>query len=447
MSAFGTVRLRATLGASLVVGMALAIASVGLVVGLRESLVNDRREVAEARGDEIVALLQAAADPAVVTIPDVDDQWVQVIDANGEVLNASAKVAGLPAIVQLEPDTAHEIQADVGDERSYIAAATSAATSRGSLIVIVGRGLDDVADSTEILSGLLTVGLPVLLLVMAGTTYLVVGRALAPVEAIRQEVDSISASDLDRRVMVPDRPDEIARLARTMNRMLGRLAAAQDRQRRFVSDAAHELRSPIASIRQHAEVALAHSDDVPERQLAATVLEENLRLQRLVEDLILLARSDEQSLATYQDVDLDDIVFEEAQRLRGTTSLTVDTTAVSGGQVRGDPMRLRRMIANLADNAGRHARSRVDFSLGEQPDGSVLLRVDDDGSGIPEPDRKRIFERFVRLDDARSRDDGGYGLGLAIVAEVAAAQGGSAIAVESPSGGARLEIRLPRLAD
>lgn len=447
MSAFGTVRLRATLGASLVVGIALAIAGVGLVVGLRDSLVNDRREVAEARADEIVALLQAAPDPAVVTIPDVDDQWVQVIDATGEVVAASAKVAGLLAIVRLEPDTAREIQADVGDERSYIAAATSAETSRGSLIVIVGRGLDDVADSTEILSGLLAVGLPVLLLVMAGTTYLVVGRALAPVEAIRQEVDSISARDLDRRVMVPDRPDELARLARTMNRMLGRLAAAQDRQRRFVSDAAHELRSPIASIRQHAEVALAHSDDVPERQLAATVLEENMRLQRLVEDLILLARSDEQSLATTQDVDLDDIVFEEARRLRGTTSLTVDTTAVSGGQVRGDPMRLRRMIANLAENAGRHARSRVDFSLGEQPDGSVLLRVDDDGSGIPAPDRERVFERFVRLDDARSRDDGGYGLGLAIVAEVAAAQGGSASAVESPSGGARLEIRLPRRTD
>ncbi|MGI8929546.1 MAG: sensor histidine kinase [Candidatus Limnocylindrales bacterium] len=443
----GTVRVRATLGATLVVAVALLVAGFALVVVLRDTLVNDRREVAEARADEVVALLETTATASLVAIPDVDDQWVQVLDPSGTVIAASAKAAGRPAIVRLEPDTSAEIQADVGDESSYIAAAAAAETPEGQLVVIVGRGLDDVVDSTEILAALLRVGLPVLLVVMALTTYLVVGRALAPVEAIRREVDGISSRDLDRRVVVPDRADEVSRLALTMNRMLGRLAAAQDRQRRFVSDAAHELRSPIASIRQHSEVALAHSDDGPAKELAATVLEENLRLQRLVEDLILLARSDEQIQAAAQDVDLDDIVFEEAQRLRGTTSLEVDTTAVSGGQVRGDSIRLRRMIANLAENARRHARTRVVFSLAGQPDGSVLLQVDDDGNGIPEGDRERVFERFVRLDDARARDVGGSGLGLAIVAEVATAHGGSVTAADSPSGGARLEVRLPRPAD
>jgi signal transduction histidine kinase len=211
-----------------------------------------------------------------------------------------------------------------------------------------------------------------------------------------------------------------------------------------VSDAAHELRSPVASIRQHAEVALAHPDRSSVDALAATVLEENLRVQRLVEDLILLASSDEQPRSADREVDLDDIVFEEARRMRGSTKLTVATSGVSAGRVRGDPGQLRRMVANLVDNAARHATTLISLSLEETGAGSVVLRVDDDGTGIPVADRGRVFERFVRLDEARARDDGGAGLGLAIVAEVAASHGGSATVGDSPSGGARLEVVLPR---
>jgi signal transduction histidine kinase len=174
------------------------------------------------------------------------------------------------------------------------------------------------------------------------------------------------------------------------------------------------------------------------------VLAEDLRLQRLAEDLLLLTRADEQTLALRRrPVDLDDLVFDEARRLRDGTGLRVDTTAVSAGRVEGDAAALRRMVRNLADNAARHAGWRLAFSVAER-DGVVLLEVDDDGPGIPEADRERVFERFVRLDDARARDDGGSGLGLAIVAELAAAHGGTVAAGSSPLGGARVAVTLPR---
>jgi signal transduction histidine kinase len=267
------------------------------------------------------------------------------------------------------------------------------------------------------------------------------------VEAIRREVAAISAAELHRRV--PDQPgdDEIARLARTMNAMLGRLEGARDRQRRFVSDASHELRSPVASIRQHAEVALAHPARSTVTGLAATVLAEDLRIQRLVSDLLVLASADERSPAPRRrPVDLDDLVFEAARDLRATSDLRLDTTAVSAGRVAGEPAALRRVLGNVVENAVRHARERIAFALAESG-GTVLLAVDDDGPGIPAADRERVLERFVRLDDARDRDAGGSGLGLAIVVELVAAHGGTVAVTCGPLGGTRIEIRLPAVVE
>jgi signal transduction histidine kinase len=329
----------------------------------------------------------------------------------------------------------------------FLAVATGADTPRGQRTVLVARSTEAVGEAVAAVSGLLAVGLPLLLAVVAVTTWVVVGRALAPVEAMRAEVDEISAAALHRRVPDPPADDEIGRLARTMNRMLGRLEQAQVRQRRLVADASHELRSPVATIRQHAEVALAHPGRASAAELAATVLAEDLRLQRLTEDLLLLTRADEQSLALRRrPVDLDDLVFEEAGRLRDATGLRVDTTAVSAGRVAGDAAGLRRVLRNLGDNASRHARERVALSVAER-DATVVLAVDDDGPGIPDADRERVFERFVRLDGARARDDGGSGLGLAIVAELVAAHGGTVVAAAGPLGGARVEVTLPRVAD
>ncbi len=320
---------------------------------------------------------------------------------------------------------------------------TEDATSGGQeYVVSVAVSLEEVDDSTAALVPLLLVGLPLVLLVVGATTWVVATRALAPVERIRREVEQITGQRLDRRVPEPASRDEIHRLASTMNLMLGRLESSRDRQQQFVADASHELRSPIASIRQTAEVARAHPGALPEGDLAETVLEESVRMQRLVEQLLLLTRADEGVVVrTPRDVDLDDLALIEARRV-SRSGLDVDTSAVAPGRIRGDETSLGQVVRNLVDNAARHAEHRLAISVNEGVD-SVELVVEDDGPGIPEDERERVFERFVRLDEARARDAGGSGLGLAIVAEIVRAHGGTVSVSTSGLGGARFVVRLP----
>jgi signal transduction histidine kinase len=452
LARLGTVRVRTTVAAALVAGLAMAVGGLALVAVLRASLTGELRTAARLRGQDVAAVLAAhPAGPGPVAVDEPDELLIQILDERGRVVAASPGAEGLAPLARLRPGQSAEVtvpvSAPVEADGQFLAVAVGADTALGRRTVLVVRSTETVSETTASVGGLLAVGLPLLLAVVAAITWIVVGRTLAPVEAIRAEVDAISAAALHRRVNLPPADDEIGRLARTMNRMLGRLEQAQARQRRLVSDASHELRSPVAAIRQHAEVALAHPDRTTTAELAATVLAEDLRLQRLAEDLLLLTRADEHTLALRRrPVDLDDLVFDEARRLREGTGLRVDTGAVSAGRVHGDAAGLRRVLRNLGDNAARHAAGRLAFSLAER-DGQVLLGVDDDGPGIPEADRARVLERFVRLDDARARDDGGSGLGLAIVAELAAAHGGTVAVAASPLGGARVEVLLPRLAD
>ena len=466
----GTVRVRTTVAAVVVAGLAMTVGALVLVAVLRDTLTREVQTAARVRAEDVASLL--ASDPSgrgSLAVDDPEEWIIQVLDQGGRVVRASANVEGLGPVARLRPGESAEIEVKPGgpveEGGQYLAVATSAdppAGSRttgtvavgGAVGVSVGGGTVLVARSTEIVTeaagavgGLLAIGVPLLLVVVAGTTWFVVGRALAPVEAIRAEVDAISATALHRRVPDPPADDEIGRLARTMNRMLERLERAQARQRRLVSDASHELRSPVAAIRQHAEVALAHPGRTSAAELAETVLAEDLRLQRLAEDLLLLTRADEHTLALRRrPVDLDDLVFDEARRLRAVSGLRVDTSQVSAGRVDGDAAGLRRVLRNLGDNAARHAEGRVAFSVAER-DGVVVLEVDDDGPGVPEADRERVFERFVRLDDARARDGGGSGLGLAIVAELVAAHGGTVAIGASPAGGTRVGVSLPRPTD
>lgn len=429
------------------VGVALLGASIALVAIMGDLLIQSAEEHARSRAAEVgEGVAGFAGAPGLVATRE-DDEVVQVIDSGGAVVGWSENVAGLPPLANLRLNTSTRLRLPWDPGVDYLLVATAASLRSGPGTVMVARALDDVADATRIVSNLLAVGAPLLLLVVAITAWKVVGRALSSVEAIRLEVDAISASEMHRRVPEPTTGDEIARLAVTMNRMLGRLESAQLRQRRFISDASHELRSPVASIRQHAEVALAYPDRVTVGELAETVLAEDLRVQDLVDDLLLLARADEGTLIGVQrTVDLDDLVIEEARRVAATTRLTIDRSGISAGRVRGDPAQLRRLVRNLLDNGARHATFRVAVSVGEA-DGWVWLRVDDDGTGIAVEDRARVFERFVRLDDGRGRDEGGAGLGLAIVAEIASGHDGGVTVSEAPGGGARFEVRLPRLAD
>lgn len=443
---FRSLRVRTAGIAVIVVGAALLVGGVGLVVLLRNSLTDQVRTTAQLRAEDVADVLEAGTPPDGLAVSDEEDLVIQVLDADGDVVAASDNVEGEEAVLDLEPGQSREVgSTPVDDDSGFLFVAARAEGPDGDFTVVVGRSTELVSDSAGLVVSVLVAGLPVLVLLVGVTTWRTVGRTLRPVEEIRREVDEISGTELHRRVPGSANDDEIARLANTMNRMLDRLQRSADRQRRFISDASHELRSPVSVIRQHAEVVLAHPERTTVQELAETVLAEDLRIQRLVEDLLLLARADEQTLReTRRAVDLDDLVFDEANRLRSVSDRRVDVSTVSAGRVFGDPAHLRRVLVNLGDNAARHARTTIRFTLRQADD--VVLTVEDDGDGVGPAERERIFERFVRLDEARTRDDGGSGLGLSIVAEIVAAHGGTVAVDTGDLGGARFELRLPGIA-
>ena len=441
-----SIRGRTTATAVVLVGVALLVGAVALVGVMRGALTESVRVDAEARASDVVADLERGTAPDDLVMPTTDDLLIQVLDADGRVLAASTEAPQTALAPNLASGRSESV-VPPGDDEPFVVVAASADGPDGARMVLAARGLELVEESTEVVTMLLALGLPIVLLVVGVTAWLLVGRSLAPVEAIRGEVEEISSTELHRRVPMPGGTDELARLAATMNEMLIRLERGQSRQRQLVADTSHELRSPIASIRQHAEVALAHPERTTAAELADTVLAESLRLARMVDDLLLLARADEHTLALERrPLDLDDLALEAARVLRRNDHLEVEVTGVSGGRVHGDPDGLRRVVANLAENAARHARGRVSLSVAEEDD-EVRLRVEDDGPGIAPADRDRVFERFVRLDAARARDAGGSGLGLAIVAELVAAHRGTAVIGESALGGTLVEVRLPRPTD
>ncbi len=282
-----------------------------------------------------------------------------------------------------------------------------------------------------------------MIILVALAAWYFTGRALKPVEAIRLEAESITGTTMHRRVPEPDTDDEVGRLARTMNAMLTRLETSAQRQRQFVSDASHELRSPLASIRTNLEVALHNPARADWPAVAQRALVEDVRMEDTVSELLDLARLDEAEgpapLDTLPEVDLDELVLDDTVQQR---RVRIDTSRVSAGRVHGRRDQLQRVVRNLLDNASRHASSTVAVGL-VTIDDTVELTVDDDGPGIPAEDRDLVFERFTRLDDGRARDAGGLGLGLAMVKSIAEHHGGTVVIEDAPIGGARLRVRLP----
>jgi signal transduction histidine kinase len=435
-----SVRLRTTAAAVLVVAIALLVGAVALVALVRGSLRDGVQTGAEQRASALAEQIETsglpAAEPADDDRDEPDDLVWQVATADGTVVRASEPL-GEPL-----PTTDTDQIGLPGADHGYVVVTDDATTGDEEYRVSVAASLEEVDDSTAALVTPLLVGLPLLLLLVGGTTWTVTAWALAPVERIRREVEEITGDRLDRRVPEPRSRDEIHRMAQTMNQMLRRLEDSRDRQQQFVADASHELRSPLASIRQAAEVARTHPAALPEGELADAVLEESARMQRLVEQLLLLTRAAEGVVTrARQDVDLDDLALAEARRV-GRSGLDVDTSGVAAGRVRGDPTSLAQVVRNLVDNAARHADRTMAVAVRETGE-DVELVVEDDGLGIPETQRHRVFERFVRLDEARARDAGGSGLGLAIVKEIVTACGGTVAISTSALGGARFVVRLP----
>lgn len=522
---FGSVRLRATVAVAALFGVALTLGVLGFVHLVRDRLVEEVHTADRAALEHLARDLQASSTlPAVLPVPaDRPSAQLQVVAPDGEVLAASASLAGTPSLLpvdqlatvtgpvtsgprpvpttpvpggapanrqptpagplgarppaqasggQGQPGPAGPVGpvgapagrpagtalpapvAGVEDVRrgadlpgqpapgsDWALTSVRSPSPYGPVTLVAATPLDDVQAGLTELTQALAVAIPVLVALIAAMAWVLVGRALRPVHAITDQADRITAANLHERVPMPGGDDEITHLARTMNAMLGRLEASTTRQRRFVSDASHELRSPVAAIRTEVEVALLHPDRADWAVVARNVLAEDERLDRIVTDLLLLARLDEDPgrARPTVEVDLDELVRAEAARTR---RLPVDLTGVRPAKVPGRPEELARLVGHLLDNAARHGRHQVAVAV--VPDGRrVVLTVDDDGAGIPPARRAEVFARFGRLEEARARDTGGAGLGLAVVRRIVQAHGGQVHVDEAPLGGARVVVELP----
>ena len=437
---------RSALAAAAVVLIAfLAMAAVVLVVLYRQ-LVADVDAAADRRVRDVVAGLQFDPPGELDTgLLATDSQIVavQLIDTSGAVVRASAGAPLDPLVTPAlfgRPRNAVTAEQDDGNDVRVSGAPAERLGNRYT--VLVGADGNAVDATVTIVAVLLAIAMPIVVAGAAAATFVLVRRSLRSVEAIRVRVADISAHDLSERVPVPAHRDEIAALAVTMNDMLARVQSGHAAQRRFVGDASHELRSPLSTIISALEVGLTHPELLGPELVDETVLPEAQRMQTLIDDLLLLARADEHGVPLRTaDVDLDDLAASEARRIESTTRHTVHAD-LTPTRLTGDADALTRVLRNLLENAVRHAHSRVEVSV-SAADGVVLLRVSDDGPGIPAEERTRVFDRFVRLDSDRSRTGGGSGLGLAIVAEIVSAHGGSVSAGERPGGGTVMTIQLP----
>ncbi|MFI1972222.1 sensor histidine kinase [Streptomyces cinnamoneus] len=443
-----SLRLRLTAAAALVIAAGLAGAGVLLVAWLHAGLIRQLDQTATQRASVVAAALTSGKPSGSLPGSEDGSTAVQVVDNRGRVQASSANLEGEPRLFSFPASGSGEPRArsvhglPLGQEATWRAVALPAGPGRGPLTVYVALPTTSVDRGLAQLTTAFTMGVPVAVALLTTVGWVLLGGALRPVELLRAQAADIPASDLGRRLDVPPARDELGRLAATLNDLLARLDTAGRQQRRFIADAAHELRSPVSSLRAQLEVALQHPGTTRWDALAPDLAAETWRLSRLIDDLVQLARLDARPAYRQDPVDLDDVVFTEVRRIRPERPhIVVDQSAVGAARVIGDANALSRVVRNLLDNAARHARHQVDVGL-HTLEGTAELVVADDGPGIPAADRERVFDRFTRLDAARARDAGGSGLGLAIVHDIVTAHRGT-VHVEDNSPGARLLVRLP----
>jgi signal transduction histidine kinase len=452
--------LRARLVALGTLGLALGLGFGGLLlIGVSDHVLGRSVDLqARQTGEDVARLVneQALPNPA----PVAGGQLVQVVDADHRVRSASVNADRLVPLLresEIPKVRSGEITYVPGERAGLTGPLRVVVVPAGSdvdpQVVIVARSVADVQRGADVVQTALIVVYPLLLAVMAGAGWRVAGGVLRPVEALRVGAERITAAPpaAAERLPVPPSRDEIHRLAVTLNRMLDRLAVAQHRQRAFVADAAHELRSPLASMRTQIEVAQRLSEPSSEdAELLCDLLVDVDRLSRLVADLLTLARADAPvASAATEPVELTTLLSQISGRYQAARVM-VEVVPSPPAWVVADPDGLERIFTNLLDNAVRHADHRVVASVAAAVGGdgaaAWLVAVVDDGPGIPPADRERAFDRFTRLDHARSRHDGGTGLGLAIVRELVRAHGGTVALGEAsgtdPASGLRAEVLL-----
>ena len=448
-----SLRARLTLVTSAGLALALAAAAVLLVNALRLSLIRGLDDSARQGALEVAALIDQSRLPDPVPVGS-GTITIQVLDARGRIKDVSPDADRLVPMLPLAQARA---AARTGQGRMLAGPPLGmpsllrvvAVRADRSQIVLAAVPFAQAGDSISMLARALAIGTPLLFGLLALATWLVTGYTLRPIAELRRGAAEVTQTGIPRDLPVPPARDEVRSLAVTLNDMLSRLADAQERQRALVADTAHELRSPIASIRAQLEVALDHPDGLDWTETARDVHADTLRLAGLAENLLLLARLDEQRIRRGP-VDLTAVCGSVAARY-GSARVPVLADAPAPCPVTGDPDALGRLLVNLLDNAVRYAASQVTVSVRAE-DGWAVLEVADDGPGIPAEDTERAFGRFSRLDDARNRDGAegvagvsgvsGSGLGLAIVRSTAEAHGGS-VSLSDAGPGLRATVRLP----
>ncbi len=443
-----TLRTRATVLATVITGLTLLAASVALVLTLDSRLTAGADDLSRSRVNDLLDLAASGDLPATLTNVN-DDGVAQVVSADGRVLAASPNIEGRPRITPFDPGAELAVRTVDGPDdqeiERYRLWAGTGDSPAGPVTVYVGSSLESVHEASATLRRSLYVGGPLVLLLLAVGTWLVLGGALRRVDRIRTEVDAITEDRLDRRVPESDVDDEVGRLAATMNRMLGRLETARTRQHEFVADVSHDLQSPLAAQRTELEVARAHPESTDLDQLTADLLATNAEMEHLVRDLLFLAAADSGAPPSPPAaLDLEDVVLEEAERARAGDRVRLDTTAVSAAPAYANRAEVQRIVRNLLDNALAHADSVVELRVNTGA-GEACLDVLDDGAGVAAAERDRIFDRFHRGDTARSRHTSGSGLGLAIARTLAERNGGGLELADSGSG-AHFVLRLPGVA-
>lgn len=444
-----SVRTRAAMGATSIVFLSTAIGSGWLVMNEQSMLVRSLDSSGQLRINDIQSSLTDHVLPLEITVIGDDSGFVQLLDSQGHVLSTTKNIAGEAALII--PPVFKGSKGEVVTENRIINAFDNVRfrlifkqinVASKEYTVIAGYSLEKTRTSILYLIKLLFALNMLVTFLVYTVTWIVTGKALRSVEKMRSEVDQLSARDLSKRVSVPRTEDEIGRLGKTLNSMLDRLEVSDQKQRRFVSDASHELRNPLAGMRTQLEVELLYPDASKVEEGRQSLLRSTLRLQELTEDLLVLAVSDSNMLLlNRKEFDLQGIILQEVEGFPVSKEVFIDTSKVESAHISGNESQLRRVFLNLLDNANRFAESRIQVSLRVDAD-SVFLEVTDDGPGIPLADQARVFERFSRLDNARSRHEGGKGLGLAIAKEIVLAHGGE-IGLLNGNEDAHFVIRLP----
>ncbi|TMR94576.1 HAMP domain-containing histidine kinase [Nonomuraea basaltis] len=437
-----SLRGRVTLIATAVAALVLTPVSIGGVIATRAlvegGVFEDTRDTAEHVAYEMRsgALPMGAALP--VTKPPIN--LIQVVGPDGQVLATSDAARNLPPLSDVRPTAENRVISTTNclPTECVHLSAVRVSVFADSPVVYAGRSTPDLLASRT-LEMIVFTEIAVLIALAGWATWLVTGRALRPVATMREELDAVHAGDLSSRVTQPPGEDEVAELARSVNGTLARLERSAEQQRQFASDASHELRTPIAGLRAQLESAQLYPEDTDVESLVSSALRDTDRLEAIITDLLLLARIGSRVDAARERVDLAELVRQELS-VR-SDKIPVRADLAEGVAVDGVRLQLARVLTNLLDNAQRHAERFVRVEVARE-DGVAVLSVENDGVEIAERDRDRIFERFTRLDAARSRDAGGTGLGLAIARDVAMAHRGQ-ITVEDFLGGARFVLRLP----